>query len=181
MDDARRAIAVAALGCPGATTTRGRRAGTRSPSAPTTKGGTTKGGTTKGGTLAAEAVVFFNPAGSTDTNRSAPTTSGAPITSVAGELDMAALHRRRKRAGHELSKSRFVAAQILAYFEPELGLWRRSAVHSNECAARLARGLEAERESCGVEWGWQHPVETNQLFLSFPVRSFFFLAVTVEI
>ena len=160
MDGARLANAVTALGCTAAETTW--EAGVDALAL----------GTTKGGTLAAEAVVFFNPAGSTDINRSVSTTSDVPITSVAGELDMTALHRRRKCAGHELSKNRFVAAQILAHFEPELGLWRRSAAHGNECAARLARGLKAER-GCGVEWGWQHPVETNQLFLSFPVRSFF--------
>jgi hypothetical protein len=105
------------------------------------------------------------------------------MQSVAGPLDLHALARRRKRAGHELSKNRFLSAQILAYFDEEMSLWRRSAVHANETASRLAAAFEATRTRTvgageaagegegggGLEWRWQHPVETNQLFLSFAV------------
>ena len=101
------------------------------------------------------------------------------MQSVAGALDLHALARRRKRAGHELSKNRFLSAQILAYFDEEMSLWRRSAVHANETASRLAAAFEATRTRTvgageaagegGLEWRWQHPVEMNQLFLSFAV------------
>ena len=58
-------------------------------------------GATKGGALAAEAIVFFDPA------------RGA---------DMA---ERRKRGGHLVSKHRFVAAQIDAYLADDLWLGSR--------------------------------------------------------
>ena len=70
-------------------------------------------GATKGGALAAEAVVFFDPA------------RGA---------DMA---ERRKRGGHLVSKHRFIAAQIEAYLAGDL--WLRLARHANAMADRLAR------------------------------------------
>ena len=55
-------------------------------------------GATKGGALAAEAVVIFDPA----------------RAAFFGE--------RRKRAGHLLSKHRFIAAQFLAYLESDCWL-----------------------------------------------------------
>lgn len=73
-------------------------------------------GGSKNGCLAAEAVVFFNPA------------------------DAADFDYRRKRAGHLWSKSRFLAAQFDAYFAD--GLWLALASHSNAMAKRLAAGLE---------------------------------------
>lgn len=81
-------------------------------------------GATKGGALAAEAIVFFDPA------------RGA---------DMA---ERRKRGGHLLSKHRFIAAQFCAYFSDDL--WLALARHANEMAQRLARGLAA----AGLEPVW---------------------------
>ena len=113
----------------------------------------------------------FDCAGTTDINRYFPDTSDIPMQSVAGPLDMDAVGRRRKRAGHELSKNRFVAAQILAYFGTDLELWRRSATHANDTAGQLASKLENNRTESGVNWEWQHPVDTNQLFLSFPEDS----------
>jgi threonine aldolase len=74
-------------------------------------------GATKNGALAAEAVVFFDPAKSLDFNF------------------------RRKRAGHLFSKMRFLSAQLEAYLAD--GLWLRNAAHANRMAARLAEGLSA--------------------------------------
>ena len=74
-------------------------------------------GATKGGALAAEAIVFFDPA------------RGA---------DMAA---RRKRGGHLISKHRFIAAQMEAFLEDDL--WLRLARHANAMADRLSDGLGA--------------------------------------
>ena len=74
-------------------------------------------GATKGGALAAEAVVFFDPA------------RGAKMS------------ERRKRGGHLLSKHRFLAAQIEAYLADDL--WLELARHANAMADRLAAGLAA--------------------------------------
>jgi threonine aldolase len=74
-------------------------------------------GATKNGALAAEAVIFFDPA-------------------KAGDLAF-----RRKRGGHLFSKMRFLAAQLDAYLADDL--WLRHARHANAMAARLAAGLAA--------------------------------------
>jgi threonine aldolase len=73
-------------------------------------------GGTKNGALAAEAVVFFDPAKATN----------MPFI--------------RQRAGHLLSKSRLVAAQFAALFAD--GLWLRLAQHANDMAGQLAAALE---------------------------------------
>jgi threonine aldolase len=73
-------------------------------------------GATKAGALAAEAVVFFDPA-------------------LAGELEY-----RRKRGGHLASKMRFVSAQLEAILEKDL--WLTSARRANNLAVRLAEGLK---------------------------------------
>ena len=72
-------------------------------------------GATKGGALAAEAIVFFDPARG------------------------AGLAERRKRGGHLVSKHRFIAAQIEAYLADDL--WLRLARHANAMADRLSQGL----------------------------------------
>jgi len=72
-------------------------------------------GATKGGAMAAEAVIFFDPARA------------------------AAMGERRKRGGHLISKHRFVAAQFEAFLAD--GLWLTLARHANHMADRLARGL----------------------------------------
>jgi len=72
-------------------------------------------GATKGGALAAEAVVFFDPA------RAAP------------------LAERRKRGGHLISKHRFIAAQFEAYLADDL--WLALARHANRMADLLAARL----------------------------------------
>jgi threonine aldolase len=74
-------------------------------------------GATKNGALAAEAVVFFDPA-------------------LAVGFD-----RRRKRGGQLWSKMRFLSAQLEAYLAGDL--WLRNAAHANRMAARLAEGLGA--------------------------------------
>jgi threonine aldolase len=62
---------------------------------------------------------------------------------------------RRKRAGHLLSKGRYLAAQILAMLEDDL--WLENARISNGAAQKLA---EAAPERL------VHPVEANEVFLS---------------
>jgi threonine aldolase len=94
-------------------------------------------GATKNGALAAEAVVVFD-------------------RDLAEELG-----RRRKRAGHLLSKMRYVSAQLEAYVTD--GLWLRLAARANGAAAKLAEGLQAID---GVELA--HPVEANEIFAHIP-------------
>ncbi len=74
-------------------------------------------GVTKNGALAAEAVIFFDPACAAD------------------------VEYRRKRSGHLFSKMRFLSAQIEAMLDG--GLWLRLAGHANAMAARLGEGLKA--------------------------------------
>lgn len=90
-------------------------------------------GGTKNGCMGVEAVVIFDPA-------------------KAWEFEL-----RRKRAGHLMSKHRFLSAQMAAYLED--GLWLRLAAHANAMAARLTRGLAQMPEVDLV-----HPVEANILF-----------------
>jgi len=93
-------------------------------------------GATKGGALAAEAVVFFDPA----------------RAAFFGE--------RRKRAGHLLSKHRFLAAQFSAYLAEDR--WLDLARHANAMADRLAAKLAA----AGHAPVW--PVEANIVFVAIP-------------
>src|ERR1700676_900750 len=72
-------------------------------------------GATKGGALAAEAVVFFDPARA------------------------AYMAERRKRGGQLVSKHRFIAAQFDAFLTDDL--WLRLAAHSKRMADRLAAHL----------------------------------------
>jgi threonine aldolase len=87
-------------------------------------------GATKNGALTAEAVVFFDPTAVRD------------------------FELRRKRAGHLLSKSRYVAAQLLAYVET--GLWKRNAERTNALARRIGAAAGASL---------LHPVEANEVFV----------------
>jgi threonine aldolase len=93
-------------------------------------------GTTKLGALAAEAVVFFDPARA------------------------AFFAERRKRAGHLLSKHRFLAAQFAAALAEDR--WLKLARHGNAMADRLAQKLTA----IGLAPVW--PVEANLVFLALP-------------
>ena len=90
-------------------------------------------GGTKNGCMGVEAVVIFDPA-------------------KAWEFEL-----RRKRAGHLMSKHRFLSAQMAAYLED--GLWLKLAAHANAMGARLARGLAQMPDVELV-----HPVEANILF-----------------
>ena len=124
MDGARFANALAAQGCTPAELTW--RAGVDALSF----------GATKNGAMAAEAVVFFDPALARD------------------------FEYRRKKAGHLLSKMRFVSAQLEAYLEG--GLWLANARHANAQAARLGRALHGRLA---------FPVEANEVFARLPVAT----------
>jgi threonine aldolase len=94
-------------------------------------------GATKGGAMAAEMVVFFDPA-------------------LADSFEY-----RRMRAGHLVSKMRFVSAQLNAFLAD--GLWLKMARHANAMAQRLAQGLG---RIAGAKLA--HPVEANELFVVLP-------------
>jgi threonine aldolase len=94
-------------------------------------------GATKNGALGADAVVFFDPAMARD------------------------FERRRKRAGHLMSKLRFLSAQLIAYLNNEL--WLDNARHANAMALRMAQGLERVSGAKLL-----HPVEANELFVELP-------------
>ncbi|ARQ00487.1 threonine aldolase family protein [Pseudorhodoplanes sinuspersici] len=93
-------------------------------------------GATKGGAMAAEAVVFFDPARA------------------------AGMAERRKRAGHLLSKHRFIAAQFEAYLKDDY--WLTLARHANAKADALTEGLRAV--DAKIVW----PVEANIVFALLP-------------
>jgi len=88
-------------------------------------------GFTKNGALNAEALILFDPALA------------------------CATHYRRKRAGHLLSKGRYLAAQLLAMIEGDV--WLRNARAANHAAARLAAAAGADRLVL--------PVEANEMFV----------------
>ena len=87
-------------------------------------------GFVKNGGLSAEALILFR-------------------TELADEIAV-----RRKRAGHLLSKGRFLAAQLLAMLEGDL--WLENARASNAAAAALAKAAPARLV---------YPVEANEVFL----------------
>ena len=87
-------------------------------------------GFVKNGGMSAEALIFFRP-----------------------ELARETLYRR-KRAGHLLSKGRFLAAQLLAMLDDDL--WLANARAANAAARALA-------EAAGDRL--LHPVQANELFL----------------
>jgi threonine aldolase len=88
-------------------------------------------GFVKNGGMSAEALIFFDPS------------------------KVGATPQRRKRAGHLLSKGRYLAAQILALLEEDR--WLANARAANAKAQVLA-GAAGER--------LLHPVQANELFLS---------------
>ncbi|MBI2254061.1 MAG: low specificity L-threonine aldolase [Proteobacteria bacterium] len=97
-------------------------------------------GATKNGALAAEAVVFFDK-----------------------EL-AASFGFRRKRAGHLISKMRFISAQLDAYLTGDL--WMKLAGHANTQAQKLVGGL---RQVAGVHL--LYPVEANEIFIRLPLET----------
>jgi threonine aldolase len=88
-------------------------------------------GFVKNGGLSAEALIFF------------------------GEEHRQATLYRRKRAGHLLSKGRYLAAQILAMLKDDV--WLRNASAANAAAARLAEAAGPTRLLL--------PVEANEMFV----------------
>ncbi len=92
-------------------------------------------GATKNGTMCADAVVFLQPA-------------------LAEQMA-----RQRKRAGQDLSKARFLAAQLLAYLDDEL--WLDHARHANAMARRLA---DVAGDTTGIDV--LHPVDGNIVFVA---------------
>ena len=89
-------------------------------------------GGTKNGCLGVEAVVIFDPA-------------------KAWEFEL-----RRKRAGHLVSKHRYLSAQMDAYLTDDL--WLRLAATANHMGRRLAAGLAAIP---GIYL--LHPVDANKV------------------
>lgn len=87
-------------------------------------------GFVKNGGMSAEALIFFKP-----------------------ELADATFYRR-KRAGHLLSKGRYLAAQMLAMLDGDV--WLANARAANAGARRLADAAETRLI---------HPVQANELFL----------------
>jgi threonine aldolase len=87
-------------------------------------------GFVKNGGMSAEALIFF------------------------GENSVMATRYRRKRAGHLLSKGRFLATQILALLKDDI--WLRNARAANDCAAKLAKAAGGRLVL---------PVEANEVFL----------------
>ena len=88
-------------------------------------------GCVKNGGLSAEALIFFDPARAEATRY------------------------RRKRAGHLLSKGRYLAAQLLAMLEGDL--WLENARAANAAAAEIASGAKERL---------LYPVEANEVFLT---------------
>lgn len=94
-------------------------------------------GATKNGAMMAEALIIFNPKVATQ------------------------IKRRRKRAGHLISKMRYISAQLLAYLEDDL--WLELAKHANSMAAFFYQSLINEVE-------FLYPVEANEAFLRLPTE-----------
>jgi len=88
-------------------------------------------GFVKNGGLNAEALILFR-------------------TELADEIAV-----RRKRAGHLLSKGRYLAAQLLAMLDGDL--WLDNARAANAAAQALAKAVSPQRLA--------YPVEANELFL----------------
>lgn len=89
-------------------------------------------GATKNGAMIAEALVIFNP-------------------KIGKEIK-----RMRKRAGHLISKMRFVSAQLLAYLEDDL--WLQLANHANSMAQLVYSSLKDSHD-------FIYPVQANEVFL----------------
>ena len=94
-------------------------------------------GGTKNGCIGVEACILFDP-------------------KKAWEFEL-----RRKRAGHLMSKHRYLSAQMAAYLRD--GLWLEMARAANGRAADLAAGFEGHAEARLL-----HPVEANILFFEAP-------------
>jgi threonine aldolase len=94
-------------------------------------------GATKNGCLAAEAIIFFKK-------------------DLVGNIAFL-----MKRAGHLLSKMRFVSAQLDAYISNDV--WLRNAKHANRMGKKLSNGLKKHPI---IEL--TYPTEANEIFAKFP-------------
>ena len=94
-------------------------------------------GATKNGALLLDAVIFFDLQAAED------------------------FAHRRVRAGQQVSKARYLGAQMTAYLQD--GLWLDNARRANALARRLAEGL---RQSSTVRVA--HPVEANMVYAIMP-------------
>ena len=94
-------------------------------------------GATKNGCLAAEAIIFFKK-------------------ELVGDIAFL-----MKRAGHLLSKMRFVSAQLDAYVTNDV--WLRNAKHANKMGKKLSDGLSKHND---IEISY--PTEANEVFAKFP-------------
>ncbi len=94
-------------------------------------------GATKNGCLAAEAIIFFKK-------------------ELVGDIAFL-----MKRAGHLLSKMRFVSAQLDAYISNDV--WLRNAKHANKMGKKLSEGLSKHND---IEIAY--PTEANEVFAKFP-------------
>ena len=66
-----------------------------------------------------------------------------------------------KRAGHLLSKMRFVSAQLDAYISNDV--WLRNAKHANKMGKKLSDGLKDH-----TDINLTYPTEANEVFATFP-------------
>ena len=94
-------------------------------------------GATKNGCLAAEAIIFFKK-------------------DLVGNIAFL-----MKRAGHLLSKMRFVSAQLDAYISNDV--WLKNARHANKMGKRLSEGLNNHSDI-----NLSYPTEANEVFATFP-------------
>ena len=94
-------------------------------------------GATKNGCLAAEAIIFFKK-------------------DLVGNVAFL-----MKRAGHLLSKMRFVSAQLDAYITDNV--WLKNARHANKMGKRLSEGLNNHSDI-----NLSYPTDANEIFATFP-------------
>ena len=94
-------------------------------------------GATKNGCIAAEAIIFFKP-------------------ELVGNLSFL-----MKRAGHLLSKMRFVSAQLEAYISNNV--WLDNAKNANEMGKKLSEGLI---KHSNIKLAY--PTQANEVFAKFP-------------
>ncbi|MDC1155860.1 low specificity L-threonine aldolase [Candidatus Pelagibacter sp.] len=94
-------------------------------------------GATKNGCLAAEAIIFFKK-------------------DLVGNTAFL-----MKRAGHLLSKMRFVSAQLDAYITNDV--WLKNARRANDMGKKLSEGLNNHSDI-----NLSYPTEANEVFATFP-------------
>ncbi|MDC6483555.1 low specificity L-threonine aldolase [Candidatus Pelagibacter sp.] len=94
-------------------------------------------GATKNGCIAAEAIIFFKK-------------------DLVGNVAFL-----MKRAGHLLSKMRFVSAQLDAYITNDV--WLKNARHANKMGKRLSEGLNNYSDI-----NLSYPTDANEVFATFP-------------